>query len=329
LWWFLVLLLSGAFLNPLSLSAQEVEPTSVLDKPVPETIEELKEIESRVKKMLPKAMACTVGIQIGRSAGSGVIISEDGYILTAAHVSGPAGQKATIIFPDGKTVEAKTLGGNEGIDSGMIKIETVGKYPFAEMAVSKSIKRGKWCIATGHPGGYKEGRAPVVRVGRVIDASDRVIRTDCTLVGGDSGGPLFDFDGKVIGIHSRIGGSITSNLHVPVDTYRQTWDRLVSGERWGGAVSPPTRTNDAYYGFQLDPDEAAPTIKRIVAGSPVDTAGFEAGDVILKFNKRKYTDREELRAAILRKKPGDEVTFEVERDGETLTLTVKVGKNES
>jgi len=302
---------------------------SVLDKPAPESIAELKEIQRRTRVILEKVVPCTVGLQIGGASGSGVIVSEDGYVLTAGHVSGEPGQKVIIIMPDGKQLKGKTLGANQGIDSGMIKIDTEDKLPFIEMGNSKAVKKGQWCIAVGHPGGYKEGRAPVVRVGRVIDVRDSVLRTDCTLVGGDSGGPLFDFEGKIIGIHSRIGGTITSNMHVPVDTYRQTWDRLVSGEKWGGIFTPGNPVNDPYYGFQLDPETDVPTIKKVVAGSPAEKAGFEAGDVIMKFQQKAYDDRAELQSAIKRKKPNDEVTFEVERDGETITIKMKVGKRDS
>src|SRR5438067_853762 len=83
---------------------------------------------------------------------------------------------------------------------------------------SKDVKNGDWCVCVGHPGGYKEGRTPVVRVGRVLAHNDNHLQSDCTMVGGDSGGPLFDLDGKVIGINSRIGLTIASNIHVPVDT---------------------------------------------------------------------------------------------------------------
>src|SRR5205807_4246056 len=123
-----------------------------------------------------------------------------------------------------------------------------------------------WCVVTGHPGGFRPGRSPVVRVGRILElnlTSPRAyLRTDCTLVGGDSGGPLFDMHGRVIGIHSRIGGSITANLHVPVDTYRETWDRLVKGERWGGGIGRPVRPTqgEPFFGFRLDPDNKACTI---------------------------------------------------------------------
>lgn len=311
-----------------SARADEIAAPSVLDKNVPENLDDLKEIQKRTKEVLSKVMSSVVGLEIGGASGSGVIVSEDGYILTAGHVSGKPGQNVTVIFPDGKRLKGKTLGKNDGIDSGLIKLdEQEGKkFPYVEMGKSKPLRKGQWCIAIGHPNGYKEGRAPVVRVGRVIDNRDSVIQTDCTLVGGDSGGPLFDFEGKVIGIHSRIGTTLKSNLHVPVDTYRQTWDRLVSGESWGGVFSSPNATNEAYYGFRFDVAIEKPTLKSVVENSPAAAAGFLAGDEIVKFRGRAYATREELQAAIRRRQPGDEVTFEVLRGSETLTITLKVGK---
>ena len=116
----------------------------------------------------------------------------------------------------------------------MVKIGVEGKYPALEMGNSADLKVGQWVIAIGHPGGFRENRTPVVRVGRILFVSSFVIRTDCTLVGGDSGGPLFDMQGRVIGIHSRIGGlAISENMHVPVDTFREEWARLAAGESYG------------------------------------------------------------------------------------------------
>src|SRR3954454_13544557 len=106
------------------------------------------------------------------------------------------------------------------------------------MGKSSALKKGQWCIATGHPGGYRPGRTPVVRLGRILEANAEALRTDCTLVGGDSGGPLFDMAGRASAIHSRIGGFITATIHVPVDTYRDTWDRLVKAEVWSGLDAP-------------------------------------------------------------------------------------------
>lgn len=302
----------------------EIVPPSVFDKAVPENVEDLKAIQEHVRKVLQKVMPCTVGVRIGAAQGSGVIVSKDGFVLTAGHVSGTPGRDCTLVLHDGKTIKAKTLGANRGIDSGMIKITEEREWPFVEMGKSGDLKPGQWCIATGHPGGFKAGRTPVVRLGRLLNPGKTALTSDCTLVGGDSGGPLFDMQGRVIGIHSRIGGSITANVHVPVDTYRDTWDRLVKGEAFGGG--PFVQATDAWLGVQSDPDSKGCVLSQIVQGSPAEKAGLKAMDVVLKFDGQKIESFDELAGLIRKKKPGDEVSMEVKRGEETLSLKVTLGK---
>jgi len=216
--------------KPLSLAAT-AKPISAS----PESISELKAIEQRVEEVTRTVMPAVVGITVGSGQGSGVIVSPDGYVLTAAHVSGEANIDISLTMPDGRRVKAKTLGLNKGIDSGLCKITEPGEWPYCEIGKSGDLKKGQWVLALGHPGGYRRDRPPVLRLGRILSSTgpNDFIMTDCTLVGGDSGGPLFDLDGKVVGIHSRIGPSTLNNMHVPADTYTQTWDRLAKGELWG------------------------------------------------------------------------------------------------
>jgi serine protease Do len=204
-----------------------VEPLpAVFSKRVPESIDDLKAIERHVDKVLARVTASIVCVRIGNSSGTGVIITKDGYVLTAGHVSGASGRDCTLIFPDGKTVKARTLGRNN-VDAGMIKIAEDGKdWPFVDMGDSAQLNPGDWCIARGHPGGFKKGRQPVVRVGRILKTGTSALVHDCVLVGGDSGGPLFDMSGKVIGIESRIGQSIEANVAVPVNVFRNNWEAL-------------------------------------------------------------------------------------------------------
>jgi serine protease Do len=310
--------------------AQETKPPefklpAVFAKPHPENIDDLKAIQDHVRKVLEKVIPCTVGVRIGAAQGSGVIVSKDGYVLTAGHVSGAPGKDCILILPNGKNIKGKTLGANRGIDSGMIKITAEGDWPFVEMGKSGDLKPGQWVVACGHPGGYKTGRSPVVRLGRVLLNGRTALTSDCTLVGGDSGGPLFDMEGRVVGIHSRIGGPITANVHVPVDTYRDTWDRLVKGDAFGGGPAA-SGTADAWLGVQGDPDAKDCVLSMVMSGSPAEKAGLKANDVILKFDGQKIESISDLASQVSRKRPGDEVVIEVRRGDETITLRVILGK---
>ncbi len=300
-----------------------------LETSAPQSIDDLKAIQKQVKTVLEKVVPCTVCLQVGGSSGSGVIISADGYILTAGHVSGTPDKKVKIIFSDGREVYGKTLGQNKGIDSGMVKInddERKGDWPHVEMGNSAAVKKGQWVISVGHPGGYKKGRSPVVRLGRLQrDAEEDTLTSDCTLVGGDSGGPLFDLDGKVIGIHSRIGGTLATNMHVPVDTYRDTWERLAKGESWGGLLGRREEVKP-YLGLTFEPDATNCKIAEVKPDSPAAKAGLKVDDLVMTFDGKMVANYEELLGQLKKKKPGDEIVLEVSRKNETLKLKVVIGK---
>ena len=155
------------------------------------------------------------------------------------------------------------------------------KWPYAEMADAESASLGQWVLALGHPGGYQSDRKPVVRLGRVIHRFDDVVTTDCTLIGGDSGGPLFGMDGKVVGIHSRIGQELIHNVHVPIVAFQTGWDRMVATEEWGAAPGSP------FIGVQGHSEEdrtiVGAVIGGVVKGSPADRAELKVNDVIIKF----------------------------------------------
>jgi serine protease Do len=294
-----------------------------ITKLVPDSLDDLKVIQAQTKKVLEKVVPCTVGVQIGEASGSGVIVSKDGYVLTAGHVSGAPGQKCKIILPSGKFLDGKSLGRNEKIDSGLFKITTEGEWPFVAMGKSEDLKEGQWCIATGHPNGYQRGRPPVVRLGRVLYTGRTSLTTDCTLVGGDSGGPLFDMEGKVIAIHSRIGTTTTSNVHVPIDVYTSSWDRLVKSEDIGAAR---TSTATAYFGVMQDEDAKDCKLYRVTEGSPADKAGLKAGDIITKFDGKEIKNYDEMLKILSSKKPGDEIEVIVRRAAESKNLKVKLDK---
>ncbi len=298
---------------------------AVFSKKAPENARDLEELQEHVKKVLKKVTPATVGIRIGMAAGSGVIVDEEGHVLTAGHVSGKPGRKCFVILPDGKQLEARTLGQNIGIDSGLIKITTKGKYPHVAMGDSSKVRPGQWVLSIGHPGGFKSGRTPVVRLGRVSMANNRFIRTDCTLVGGDSGGPLFDMQGKVIGIHSRIGPPITENVHVPVNTYKDTWDRLVKEESWGGGFFNFSRRAPAYLGVKFARGSDDLKIVEAYKDAPAAKAGLQAGDVLLSLDGTRLAERIDLIELMQKKRPGQEVVVVVKRGDEEIKVKVKLG----
>jgi serine protease Do len=196
----------------------------------PRNLEQLRALEKQTEKLAARVLPAVVGIHVGQGQGSGVIVSHDGYIVTAGHLITKPGQEATIVMADGKTHQGKTLGFDRLTDSGLVKITDAGSWPCLEMGDSQAVREGAWCIAVGHPLGIQEGRPPVVRMGRVLAVSEQVLRTDCAIVAGDSGGPLLDLDGKVIAINVRIGSLSNQNYHEPINVYRQNWKRLAAGE---------------------------------------------------------------------------------------------------
>jgi serine protease Do len=308
-------------------AGRDPAPPAAFNKATPESLEDLRAMQEHVRAVTKKVMPAVVNVRLGMGQGSGVIITEDGYVLTAGHVSGAPGRDVWLTLADGRRVKGKTLGVNRGIDSGLIKITEQGKWPHVEMGTSKDVKKGQWCLAIGHPTGLRPGRAPVVRLGRVLDFGEVLIRTDCALVGGDDGGPLFDMNGKVIGIHSRFAVPMAANIHVPVDTYRETWAKLKAGEAWGGGVfGQPTRRNEPYIGVTSDPDGEGCKILEIAPGSPAEKAGLKANDVVLRFDGQKIADFDSLRSQVLKRKPGQEVTVEVRRGEAIVSLKLVVGK---
>ena len=292
------------------------------------SLSDLKILQDRIQRIAKKAITQTVAIQVGRANGSGVIVSEDGYILTAAHVAGEPNRDAIVVLSNGEQVRGVTLGLNEVLDAGMVKITQPGKWPYAELGDSSKTRAGQWCLATGHPGGYDPNRAPVLRMGRVIKVRKSAIITDCTLVGGDSGGPLFDVDGKVIAVHSRIGKNLAVNVHVPVERYRIYWDRLTQGDAWD-RLNP--RQGESWIGIFEQPgttDARGIRVGRVIAESPAESAGIRSGDALIEFAGVTIDNFKDLRANVRKHEPGDTVKIQVSRDGRLLELELEIGSRE-
>ena len=310
--------------------AAETKDAFLGESNTPTTIEQLRQMEQVFADVIEHVAPATVNIMVEDAQGSGVIISRDGYILTAAHVINRPNKLATITFADGTTASAVTLGVNKGFDSGMLKITDKGRWPFVDIGESSQLKKGQWVMSIGHPGGLTEGRGLVYRAGRILRVPEPItdltpwlgnnaatIVTDCTLVGGDSGGPLVDLDGYVIGIHSRIGGRLTENYHVPIDLFSKEWDELTDGTIVG--------SKRAYLGVNLVRDKSEVVIERVVPRESADQAGLKKGDVVIKVNETDTPDKRSFRATLSKLKPRDVITVVVEREDEEIELEITLG----
>ena len=221
----LKLIISGAMLTGTVLFAAPQADIKAKKTVVKEqTIQDFKNFEKKNIALIEKLTKATVGIMVlGKpSMGSGVIVSKDGLIMSAAHVLSEPNAELMIFLSDGRRLKGKALGLDKTKDAGMAKIIVEGEYDFVEIGKSSDLKTGDWCIALGHPGGIQRKRKPPVRLGRLLQVGkgntmQSGLMSDCTVISGDSGGPLFDVNGKLIGIHSNIGFQVTQNRHVPID----------------------------------------------------------------------------------------------------------------
>jgi serine protease Do len=313
----------------------------------PRSASDLEAIQERIKAVVKYAMPATVGVLVEDGQGSGVIVSKDGYVLTAGHVSGDPNKPVTIVFSNGARVAAKALGANNGIDSGMVKITAPpppGGYPFVPLGtVARNIVTNQWVVAMGHPGGYRPGRPPVVRVGRVLKVQvnrqqePQYIQTDCPLINGDSGGPLFDLDGRLVGINSRIGVDTRANLHVPVDTFTQTWDRLADAQKWGdrrgflsGRSGPsdrgergskPNESASPRLGVKPQDGDKGALVFYVHPGTPAEDL-LKVDDIVTRINGKVIRTAEDMVTEIRSRKPGDTITLDLLRKNQPLQVKV-------
>lgn len=348
------LALAGVLAGSLSLASEPIELPSQLAAAIAEgplkTVEELRLLQEQVRKVVEVARPITVAVELNDSVGSGVVISPDGLILTAGHVSAEPNRAVSIRFPDNRRVAGRSLGLNHELDSGLVRITKVAPetklekptegsdaeagsevekaptaWPFVPLA-KEGVKPGDWVIVLGQPNGFVKGRTPPVRLGRVLHVKDDLITTDATLVGGDSGGPLLNLRGEVVGIHSKIGKEITSNYHVPVEAYHREWDRLLEGQMTGLAVGEDPDDWQPQIGLAVSRRGERVVVTQVFADRAADEAGVQPGDVLLELDGDTIDSVPHLLRLVKRQRAFDHVPLLVERDGSQVELDVWLGR---
>ncbi|WP_367872853.1 S1C family serine protease [Luteolibacter sp. Populi] len=295
------------------------------------TIEDVRKLEQKISAVATKAMPVTVALISPDSgaSGSGVITTADGLILTAAHVIEGA-EEVQVVFPDGKQVHGKVLGANLSKDIGMVKITDEGPWPFIERGESKPLQAGDWVIAMGHSAGFDAARTPPVRFGRVVsDGPGNFMTTDCALIGGDSGGPLFDLEGHIVGINSSIGNALKNNNHAGVDGFKEDWDRLMAGEVWGELqMNPMLNPERPILGIEMGNAIRGGGVVIAAVSAHASKAGLRPGDIIENVDGTKVRDGAFLRVFLAKKQVGDKVKVGVNRGGNSVEVEVELIKQE-
>lgn len=284
--------------------------------PAVSSLQDLKGLEQKVEAVVAKAMPATVSLvsEATGASGSGVVVNRGGLILTAAHVVQGA-DEVLVLFPDGKQARGKVLGANYTRDAAMVQIKEEGQWPFAARGESDKLEVGDWVVALGHSAGFDPARTPPVRFGRVVaKGPGTFLTTDCTLIGGDSGGPLFDLEGRVVGIHSSIGGALNNNNHAGIDGFKDDWERLLAGDVWGRLTLNPFANPDfPVLGIVMGLGGDGVPVEEVVPGSPAAKAGLRAGDLVTALDGQEIRRGQELQLALARRKAGDSVELTVAR----------------
>jgi len=271
------------------------------------------------------------------SLGSGFIISSDGYILTNNHVVDHA-DVVTVRLQDRRTLTAKVIGTDPTYDIAVLKVDAGGSLPAVSLGDSRSLKPGQWVLAIGSPFGfdYTVTQGIVSAVGRNLGQQDQpytsFIQTDVPINRGNSGGPLFDLQGRVVGVNSQIysntGDYMGVSFSIPIDVAMKAVQQIkskgyVSRGQLGVTMQPVS--DDIVKAFKLD-NGAGAAVVDVTPGSGAAKAGIQAGDIILSYNGQPLQQAADLPPLVGMTKPGSKVPMEILRNGKKQTLEVTVNE---
>jgi serine protease Do len=265
--------------------------------------------------------------------GSGFIISPDGYILTNAHVVGDGGD-ISVKLTDKREFSAKLIGADTRTDVALLKIEA-RDLPVVKIGKPAEMEVGEWVAAIGSPFGFENTISAGIlsAKGRSLPAETYVpyLQTDVAVNPGNSGGPLFNLNGEVIGINSQIysrtGGYMGLSFAIPIDIAMDVSEQLrqtgkVTRGRLGVQIQSLTQDLARSFGLQRPSGALVSSVEK---DSPAQKAGVEVGDVILEYNGQAVTDSSDLPVLVARTKPGSEAKVKVWRNGQEKTIGINVG----
>lgn len=268
------------------------------------------------------------------SLGSGFVISADGYVVTNAHVIADA-EEITVIFNDGEEMTATVIGTDKKTDIALLKVEGEDEFTFVEFGDNRKLRIGSWVVTIGNPFGLgvSVSAGIVSAKNRDINSGpyDDFIQTDAGINKGNSGGPLFNLDGEVVGVNTALisptGGSVGIGFSVPATTVKPVVAQLkefgTTRRGWLGVVIQDVSADIAE---SLGMDEARGAfVNKIFLDSPAMDAGVLRGDVIVEFNGQVVADKSALPRIVAATEIDKDVTVVVIRDGNELELSVKVG----
>ena len=271
------------------------------------------------------------------SLGSGFIISGDGYILTNAHVVETA-DEITVKLTDKREFKAKVIGSDRRTDVALIKIEG-SALPTVRFGDPNRLKVGEWVVAIGSPFGFENSvTAGIVSAkGRSLPQENFVpfIQTDVAVNPGNSGGPLFNLKGEVVGINSQIysrtGGFMGLSFAIPIDVANDIASQLkttgkVTRGRIGVVIQPVTKELAESFGLSKPSGALVSSVEK---GSPADKAGIEVGDIILRFDGKTVNSSEDLPRLVGSTRPGSKAAVRVMRNKATREVSVVVGEMQS
>ncbi|HET9762491.1 MAG TPA: DegQ family serine endoprotease [Casimicrobiaceae bacterium] len=271
--------------------------------------------------------------EIMRGLGSGFIISPDGVILTNAHVVDNA-KHVTVKLTDRREFQAKVIGKDDQSDVAVLKIDATN-LPTVHLGDSSKVKVGEWVVAIGSPFGFENSvTAGIVSAkGRSLPGGGYVpfLQTDVAVNPGNSGGPLFDLNGDVVGINSQIysrsGGFQGLSFAIPINLATHVEDQLlatghVTRGRLGVTIQNVSQSLANSFGLK-SPEGAL--VSSVEPDSPASKAGIQPGDVILKLDGKEVAQSISLPVQVAQIKPGTQASVEIWRNGATKDVTVTIG----